>query len=119
MMANWNKNNRACTTTWTTLRVLDQNNKVFKESGNVKMASLTFWNTTASDDMRKLQANTIAKQMDNIFLQIRRAKYEEGVTKEKSVNDMVAALTTEEKTISELAEIIDADYIFWGEVTDE
>lgn len=114
-MAIWNRNNRACTTTWTTLRVLDQNKKVFKDSGNVKMSELTYWNLTASADMRKLQATTLANQMDNIFRQIRRAEYEEGVTKEKAVNDMVNTLTTEEKTISHLADIIDADYLFWGE----
>jgi hypothetical protein len=118
-MNSWNRNNRACTTTWTTLRVLDQNDRVFKDSGDVRMSELTFWNRAASADMRRLQATTIANQMDNIFRQIRRAAYEKGVTREKAVNDMVALLTDEDKTISHLSEVIDADYLFWGEERDE
>lgn len=118
-MTTWNRNNRACSTTWTTLRVLNQNDKVFVESGNVKMSELTYWNLAASADMRKLQATTLANQMDNIFRQIRRAEHEEGVTREKVLNDMVNTLTSEEKTINDMAEIIDANYLFWGEEKDE
>jgi hypothetical protein len=118
-MANWNKNNRACTTTWTTLRVLDQNRKVFKESGEVTMTGLTFWNPTASAEMRKIQATTLADEMDKTFLRVRKAKYEEGIDREKALKDMVGILISEEKAISDLAEIIDADYQFWGEETDE
>lgn len=118
-MSIWNRNNRACTVTWITLRVLDQNNKVFRESGVVRMPELTFWNQAASSEMRKLQATVISNQMDNFFRQIHRAVYEEGVAREKAVSGMVNILTDEEKTISDLAEAADANYQFWGEEKDE
>jgi hypothetical protein len=114
-MADWTKNNRACTTTWTTLRVLDQNDKVFNDSGNVKMSGLTFWNAAASADMRKLQATTLATQMDNTFRMIRKANFEAGVTKEAAIAAMIDILTTEDKTISDLAAAIDEKYLFWEE----
>lgn len=114
-MCTWNKNNRACTTTWTTLRVLDQNKKVFKDSGEVKMPELTFWNPAASAEMRKLQAASLANQIDNVFIMIRKAKYEENITKEKAITGITNALINEENTICNLAEIVDADYLFWGE----
>ncbi len=114
-MANWTKNNRACTTTWTTLRVLDQNKRVFKDSGPVKMSELTFWNAAASSDLRKLQATTIANQMDNVFRDIRKANFEAGVTKEEAVAAIIDTLTVADKTISDLAAAIDAKYLFWEE----
>jgi len=118
-MGIWNRNNRACSTTWTTLRVLDQNDKVFKDSGTVRMSELTYWNQIADADIRKVQAAALANQMDNVFRQIRRAEYEDGITRAKAVGDMVNTLTNKEKTISDLAEIIDANYLFWGEEKDE
>jgi len=118
-MGNWNRNNRACGTTWTTLRVLDQSFKVFKDSGDVKMSDLTYWNQAADADIRTIQAGALANQMDNVFRQIRRAEYEEGVTREKAVGDIVKTLTNENKTISDLAEINDDNYKFWGEENDE
>ncbi len=114
-MCTWNKNNRACTTTWTTLRVLDQNMKVFNDSGEVKMSNLTFWNPTASSEMRKFQATSLANQIDNVFILIRKAKYENNVTKEKAITDITNTFINENKTICDLAEVIDSDYLFWGE----
>ena len=114
-MAVWTKNNRACTTTWITLRVLDQNNRVFKDSGQVKMSELTFGNAAASPDLRKLQATTIANQMDNIFRMIRKADFEAGVTKEAAIATIVDTLIVADKTISDLAASIDAKYLFWEE----
>jgi hypothetical protein len=118
-MAHWSRNNQACRKTWSTLRVLDQNYKVFKESADVKMEELGFWNPLASSEMRKAQARSLAIQMDNIFRLIRKARYEEGVNQEKAVTDMSSVLTTSHKTISELAEIVDRRYLFRGEDDDE
>jgi len=118
-MADWNPNNRACTTTWSTLRVLDQNNKPFSKSGNVKMDKLLFWNQAATPAMRKLQATTIATQMDNIFREIRGATYEKGVTEQKAITESVATLIDADKTISDLAGVCDNNYLFWGETINE
>ncbi len=118
-MAIWNRNHRSCTTTWTTLRILDQNNKVFKDSGAVKMSELTYWNQTASAEMRKLQTATLINQIDNIFRLVFRAQYEQGVTKEKALSDMSDVFTSATKTIADLAEIADTSYLFWREEKDD
>ena len=114
-MADWNPNNRACTTTWTTLRVLAQTDKPFKKSGTITMDKLTYWNAAATPAMRKLQATTIATQMDNFFREVRGAKYEKGVAQQSAVEDSVETLTDAEKTISDLAGVCDDNYLFWGE----
>lgn len=112
---NWNSQNRAHTTTWSTLRVLDQNMMIFNDSGIVKMSNLTFWNPTASDDMRNFQATALANQMDNVFRDIRLAKFKEGMNKEKAINCIKETLLNSEKTVSDLAEINKSIYKFWGE----
>jgi len=114
-MAIWNPSKRACTTVWSTLRVLDQNDGPFSMSGDIKVSELTYWSAGSTVKMRQLQANSLANQMDNIFREIRGAKYEEGVSREKALQDIVSTLMDEEKTISDLAEVADANYIFWGE----
>jgi len=114
-MAIWNPSIRACTTVWSTLRVLDQNDRPFRKSGDVKMAELTYWNPTSSVEMRRLQANSLANQMDNFFREIRGAKYEDGVSRNEALQGILSTLMDEEKTISDLAEVADANYLFWGE----
>lgn len=116
-MANWSSNNRACTTTWTTLRVLAQISESlpFKDAGTVKMKELLYWNQTASSEMRQIQAKTLAIMMDNVFRQIRGAKYEDGVSNETAVNDIVNILVNPDKTIADLAETNDKNYLFWKE----
>jgi len=43
-METWNRNNRACTTTWTTLRLLHQTIEKFETAGLITMENLAFWN---------------------------------------------------------------------------
>lgn len=114
-MADWNPNNRACTTTWSTLRILDQSSKTFNKSGGLRMDQLTFWNPTASSEMRKVQATTLATQMDNVFTIVRGAKYEKNITKAKAVQSMVDILVDSEMTMADLAAVCDDNYLFWGE----
>jgi len=112
-MATWNKNNRACTTTWFTLIILDQISATFADSSSIKIHDFTFWNQTGSADLRKLLASTLATQMDNIFTMVRGAQYEGGVTKEGAIQALVNILTVSDKTISDLAELNNSNYIFW------
>ena len=118
-MADWNKNNRACTTTWSTLRSLGQHKEVFSKSGSLPMKQLTFWNSTATAQMKDLQAKTLARQIDNVFLKIRKAKYEGGVNTDRAIGDMASVMINGEKTVGELAAVIDDDYTFWEEEVDE
>ena len=114
-MASWNKNNRACKTTWSTLRILDQLTKTFKDTGSLKMKDLTFWNQTAGGDLRASVARMLCIQMNNIFINIRRAKYEEGISASKAVEAMTEILSDPDKKVEDLAEVNDNNFEFLGE----
>ncbi len=115
-MADWNKNNAACRSTWGTLRVMEQTRKTFPHAGAVPMRELAWWNPAATAAMRREQATALARQLDNAFVFVSGAAYEDGMTSAKAVKDMVAVLTVEDRTIADLAEVNDANYQFLGEV---
>lgn len=117
-MAVWTKNNRACTTTWTTLRVLHQIIDKFDNAGEVTMKELAFYNLSPDIEFRKVQASALAFQIDNVFRMIRRAVYESGTTQEKAVNEIISTLLDEKKTVAHLALVSDRNYVFWGEEDD-
>ncbi|MDJ1498911.1 hypothetical protein QNI19_38645 [Cytophagaceae bacterium DM2B3-1] len=114
-MADWSKNNRACTTLWTTLFLMQQLSTNFDDSGDLKMSDLTFYNTLGSSELRKQQAKIVADQLDNIFRIGRGAKYEENVDRGKAMNGMIEILTEESKQIKDLASNVDDSYRFWEE----
>lgn len=114
-MANWSKNNRACKTTWSTLRILGQLDAVFKDAGQLKISQLAFWNQTSSDDLRKSVGRMLAIQLDNIFREIRGARYEIGLTTQASIDGMVNVLTNADATVADLAAKNDDNYLFYGE----
>ena len=114
-MANWTKNNRACTTLWTTLYNMKQLQSNFEESGQLKMQDLTFYNALSSSDLRNQEAKIIADQLDNIFRIGRGAKYENGVTRSDAMTAMIEILTDDSKLVEELATKIDNQYLFWVE----
>jgi hypothetical protein len=111
----WSFNNRACTATWMALRMLDQSVLPFAPSGAVLMRQLTYFNAAASDGMRRFQAGTIAKQLDNFFRQIDGARFEDGVTPIVALSDLTEALLAAEQTMADLAGVVDKDYRFWEE----
>jgi len=115
-MPDWSKNNRACTTLWTTLSSMQQLSTNFRESGELTMSDLTFFNTLGSSELRKQQAKIVADQIDNAFRIGRGAKYEQGVDRTKAMDEMVKILTDETKTVKDLAVNVDESYNFWGEV---
>lgn len=114
-MANWSKNNRACTTLWTTLFKMQQIFTNFDDSGSLKMNDLTFYNALGSSELRKQQAIIIADQLDNIFRIGRGAEYEKKIDRTKAIASIVQILTDEEKLIKDLASTVDDAYNFWGE----
>jgi hypothetical protein len=79
------------------------------------MSDLTFWNKAASSQMRTIMANTISIEIDNIFTMIRGAVYEKGRTKDMAIADMLAILQKDDKTLTDLAEANDKNYLFWQE----
>jgi len=114
-MADWTKNNRACTTLWTTLFSMQQLSTNFDDSGELKMNDLTFFNALGSADLRRQQATIIADQMDNVFRMGRGAKYEDNVDRTKAMSGMIDILTDESKQVKDLASNVDDSYSFWGE----
>ena len=116
-MSDWNSNNRACTTTWTTLRVLGQISKrrTFNTTGPLKMTELTFWASTGSGQARTTAAKTLSIQMHNVFTMLRGASLESGITQAKAIETMVGVLKDKDKTVADLAEMNDASYLFWRE----
>jgi hypothetical protein len=115
-MFTWSSDNRACKTTWSTLFELDQLKAIFKDAGSMKMSELTYWNNTDSDNMRLTKVNEIAIEMDNIFIKERGAKYEKNKSKDTALEDIKNIMTNSDKTVQDLAEVNDNNYLFWNEV---
>lgn len=114
-MAIWTKNNRACTSLWTTLFSMQQLRTNFDDSGELKMNDLTFYNSLGSTELRQQQAMIVADQLDNVFRIGRGAKYELGAGRTSSISAMVSILTDENKLVADLAEVVDSNYKLWGE----
>ena len=114
-MAEWNPNNLACQCTWADLFVLKQSRKPFKDSGSIQMQNLLFYNPAAGSGTLENEAKMLADELDIIFRKIDGAKFETGVTKAKAQADMVAILKKATKTMADLAEVVDSNYLFWGE----
>lgn len=115
-MADWTRNNRACTTLWITLFNMQQLSTNFEESGDLKMNDLTFFNELESSEMRQQQATIIADQLDNIFRVGRGAKYEKDFDRTKSMAGMITILTDKSKSVKDLASNVDDSYNFWQEI---
>ena len=115
-MEKWKKENSAARTTWLALWDLRQIpiDLLFEEAGAFKMDQLTFWAKSASTEMRQLQVRSIALAIDNNF-RGRGAKFEQGVDSGKAIKDIESILFNEKKTIANLAENCDKNYLFWKE----
>lgn len=115
-MSNWSKNNRACTTLWTSLHSMEQLKNNFAESGDLNIRELTFYNALSTTEFRKQQAMMIAEELDNIFRNGRGASYEAACSRTQAISAMLEVLSDENKLLSELALAVDECYAFWGEV---
>lgn len=114
-MADWTKNNRACTTLCTTLFNMQQLKTSFEESGDLKMSDLTFYNVLSSSNLRSQESRIIADQLDNVFRIGRGAKYEKSVDRSKAISSMTEILSDEDKQVKDLSTNIDESYLFWDE----
>ena len=118
-MADWSKNNRAHALTWFNLRVLDQLATGFQNTGSLKVSDLTFWGALSTNELRSMQANTLAINLDNMFRMINNATFEDGADRQTAIQQMHEALSNGATTIPDLAGIADANYRFLGELTVE
>ena len=115
-MADWSKNNRAHVLTWFNLRVLDQLGTGFQSTGALKVSDLTFWGSLATNELRSVQAQTIAVSLDNMFRMINNASFEDGSDREIALTQMHDALSDGDTTLPELAALVDGSYRFLGEL---
>jgi len=114
-MADWTKNNRACTTLWTTLYSMQQLSTNFDDSGELKMNELTFYNSLDSAELGKQQSTIIADHLDNVFRLGSGATFEPGINRTKALSNMIEVLADEEKQVKDLASTVDEAYSFWGD----
>lgn len=111
-MPEWKSNNLACLNTWSTLFIMKQSQKSFKNSGDVKMKDFLFFNPTLSPDLLKKEAKRVAIDLDQAFINTCFAEYENGISRTRAIADMVDILLMANKTMAHLAEKIDEDYQF-------
>ena len=111
-MANWTSNNLACVNTWSTLFIMKQHKKTFKKAGILTMKELLFFNPTLTKEELKFEAEGMADFLDIVFKNTCGAKYEENINKAQAMSDMVDILLDAEKTMAELAQKVDDDYVF-------
>ena len=110
-MAEWSRNNLACVNVWSTLYIMKQHQEVFRNAGNREMQDLLFYNTAASDEELKFEAEGIADFLDQAFIKTADAKYD-NCDRNRALKDMVSILVDKNKTMAELAEQVDIDYEF-------
>jgi hypothetical protein len=114
-MADWDKGKVHCLVTWMTMVDLGQTKKGFDGAGPTKMTSLAFWTPNDSASLRKAKARTIAIQADNLFRRYWGAKYEQGKSRTTAINAAVRTLTDKDKTLADLSEVNDENYLYDGE----
>jgi hypothetical protein len=112
---NWTNNNLACVNSWAFLRVLKQFKNVFGDAGTLKMRQFTYWDPSASPDVRRTAALGLASQLDNMFINGVGAKYEPGYNRTKAVTAMADVLVSADKTLCEFSATVDEAYRFTGE----
>ena len=113
----WSKNNRACKTLWSTLRILNEisRRQTFKTTGDLTVGDLTSSSLIASGNMGRLRAEALAAQLDNVFREIRGAAYEEGFKRGKALTAMTKVLADPARTVADLGNVVDDIYEFRGE----
>ncbi len=111
-MAIWSTNNLACVNLWSTLFIMKQHQKTFKDAESIKMKDLLFFNPTLTSAELKFEAQGIADFLDNVFNNTYNSTYEVNISKQQAISDMVDMLIQGDKTLPELAAEIDVDYNF-------
>jgi hypothetical protein len=112
---NWTNNNLACINTWAFLRALQQLKPVFKDAGDLTMKELAWWSPADSAAARRLAAEALASQLDQMFIVGLRAKYEAGYNRTKAVAAMADKLVQPDTTVCQFSVAVDEAYQFTGE----
>jgi alkylhydroperoxidase family enzyme len=113
----WSNNNAACVNTWFCLSkdVLGQIDASFDDAATLKMTDLAYWNDLAGDDNRKVEAAALADILTKLFTNMVGATYEPGQNFASAIVAMTAVLTDANKTVCELAAVVDELHHFTTE----
>ena len=97
--------------------VLDQiaEDQPFVSTGEIKIKDLTFFSKDGTNDVLDVRAKSLAMQIDKVFTMIRGASYEENMSRLTAVTALVEVLKDGEKSIAELADTADDQYLFFQE----
>lgn len=112
----WTNNNAACANTWFCLsaQMMGQLSVGFNEAETVTMSELAFWNKQGGDN-RKVEAEAIADMLTKFFTNMLGATYEPGDNYASAVLAMTQILTDADKTVCELAAVVDEQHRFLNE----
>ena len=101
--------------------VLDQidEDQSFMSTGKLKIGELRFFPHDGSQDIIVVRAKSLSSQMDKYFRMVRGAVYESNVTQPQAINALVEVLIDKEKTVAELADKADDQYLFYKEGEDQ
>jgi hypothetical protein len=111
----WDSEDIACRNTYTLLIGLEQLTEPFTPAGQKQMKQLAFWNKTTSDTLRRLTAAGLAAHLDKFYMKVLLARYEEGFEFHHAIEVLADILCSADKTLSELAQTVNAIYHFRGE----
>ena len=109
----WSNNNAACANTWFCLSkdIMGQLDVDFKHAETFKMSQLAFWNDVAPGN-REIEAGSIADMLTKLFTNMLSASYEPGHNFASAVLAMTQILTDANKTVCELAAVVDEQHRF-------
>jgi hypothetical protein len=111
-MGDWKIDRSACLHTWGVLLGLGERNGAFSQEGASKVNTFEFWVDTDSADIRAIKAGGLAAALDvNFDLQFL-ARYVAGSNKAAAIAKMSAVLVSGDKTMSDLADVVEANYVF-------
>jgi hypothetical protein len=109
----WSNNNAACVNTWFCLSkdLMGQLGVAFDDAPTVKVSELAFWNSL-SPGTREVEAQSIADMLTKLFTNMIGAAYEPGQNYASAVIALTSVLTNGDKTICELAAVVDEQHRF-------
>ena len=112
----WSNNNSACTNTWFCLSkdIMGQHDVDFDTAETLKMSELAYWNDDA-EETREIEAKAIADLLTKLFVNMVGATYESGQNYASAVLAMTKILTQADKTLCELAAVVDEQHRFLTE----
>jgi hypothetical protein len=113
----WSNNNTACVNTWFCLskQVLGQLDASFDAANTMTMSELEFFNELAPEENNTVEAAALADVLTKLFTNVLGASYEAGQNYASAVLAMTGVLSAADKTVCELAAVVDELHRFTTE----